>query len=130
MSRFDIGGARIDVVSDGCFRLDGGAMFGVVPKVLWERRKAGDERNRIHLALNCLLVRTGEQTVLVDTGIGAKWDAKHTAIYGIERPVGLMDELAARNLEPEHIDFVINTHLHFDHAGGNTLEGEDGIPLP
>lgn len=106
------------------FRLDGGAMFGVVPKVLWEQKNPADERNRILLGLRCLLVDDGETRILVDDGIGGKFDQKWREIYGIRRERTLLDELAALGLVPEDIDYVVNTHLHFDHAGGNTrLEG-------
>jgi glyoxylase-like metal-dependent hydrolase (beta-lactamase superfamily II) len=116
-------------ISDGSFALDGGQMFGVVPKVLWEKRIPADERNRIRLSLTCLLIRTGRQNVLVETGIGDKFDAKHMDIYGVRHPTTLLAELQKLGLKPEDIDVVINTHLHFDHCGWNTRR-EDRKVLP
>jgi glyoxylase-like metal-dependent hydrolase (beta-lactamase superfamily II) len=124
--RFWVGRFECTVLRDGRFRLDGGAMFGVVPKPLWEKRAAPDARNRIDLGLNCLLVRGGGKTILVDTGIGDKWEKKHRDIYGIERGPGLEAELARAGVAKDEIDYVINTHLHFDHAGGNTVRDPDG----
>jgi glyoxylase-like metal-dependent hydrolase (beta-lactamase superfamily II) len=105
---------------DGFFRLDGGAMFGVVPKLLWQKTNPPDEMNRILLALGCLLIDTGQYRILIDTGIGEKGDEKFRQIYGVDRKPCLKDSLAGYNLSPEDIDIVINTHLHLDHAGGNT----------
>ncbi len=114
---------------DGFFRLDGGAMFGVVPKPLWERRAPADSRNRIHLGLRPLLVR-GERTLLIDAGIGAKMDEKSVDIYGIDRPSDLQSTLAYAGVRPSDIDLVLATHLHFDHAGGFTVQGGDGRVVP
>ena len=105
---------------DGFFRLDGGAMFGIVPKPLWERRAPADERNRIRLGLRPLLVRTAEHNVLIDAGIGGKMSEKDRDIYGIDRQPGLDASLAAVGLSADDIDIVIASHLHFDHAGGFT----------
>lgn len=115
-----LGAFEIYPVSDGRFRLDGGAMFGVVPRVLWERCCQPDERNRIQLALNCLLIRAHGKNILVDTGLGGKWDAKFQDRFAIER-TPLADSLQRLGLTMEDIHIVINTHLHFDHAGGNTV---------
>lgn len=115
-----LGAFQIDPLSDGTFRLDGGQMFGVVPKVLWEKRLPADERNRVRLGLTCLLIRTGKYNVLVETGIGDKFDARHSDIYGVHHSSRLPDELATHGLKAEDIDIVINTHLHFDHCGWNT----------
>jgi glyoxylase-like metal-dependent hydrolase (beta-lactamase superfamily II) len=104
----------------GIFWLDGGSMFGVVPKTMWEKKMAGDARNRIPLAANSLLVRAGGKNILVETGNGTKWDAKLRGIYGFAEGDPYGDALAAAGVKPEEIDLVINTHLHFDHAGGNT----------
>ena len=104
---------------DGFIRLDGGAMFGVVPKPLWERRAAADSRNRILLGLRPLLVR-GERTLLIDAGVGAKMDEKSVDIYGIDRSVDLNATLGAADLQAAEVDIVLATHLHFDHAGGFT----------
>jgi len=115
-----LGDIEFHILSDGQFRLDGGAMFGVVPRPLWEKRMPPDERNRITLGMNCLLIRTAGKWVLVETGAGDKWDAKHRDIFAIGGPPRLPDHLHARGVKPEQIDIVINTHLHFDHCGWNT----------
>src|SRR5262249_6170014 len=114
-------------VSDGTFRLDGGQMFGVVPKVLWEKKTAADSRNRILMALNCLLVRAGGTNVLIETGIGDKFDAKFQDLYDIQRTSTLPEEIERHGLAPEDIDIVINSHLHFDHCGWNVRR--DGASL-
>jgi len=104
-------------------------MFGVVPKPLWERRIPADERNRIPLQMRCLLVETPEALVLIDTALGNKESDKFADIYGIENagsPTRLEDSLRLAGFEPEDVDIVIDTHLHFDHAGGNTVRREDG----
>jgi len=115
-----LGDIEFHILSDGQFRLDGGAMFGVVPRPLWEKRMPPDARNRITLGMNCLLIRTAGKWVLVETGAGDKWDAKHRDIFAIGGPPRLPDHLHARGVKPEQIDIVINTHLHFDHCGWNT----------
>lgn len=125
-----LGQFEIYPVVDGRFRLDGGAMFGVVPKVLWERCCPADEQNRIELALNCLLIRAHGKNILVDTGLGGKQDEKFRRMFAVERRPTLQESLNAVGLEPADIDMVINTHLHFDHAGGNTMEGEGGKLTP
>ncbi len=117
----------LQVVSDGNFWLDGGAMFGVVPRVLWEKKTAPDEKNRVRLGLNCLLIRTGSQNVLIDTGCGEKYTEKEIRIYRIEHDVTLVGQLARLGLAPGDIDVVINTHFHFDHCGGNTCHNGDSI---
>ena len=114
-------------LSDGQFRLDGGAMFGVVPKPLWERRAAADERNRITLGLRPLLVRTGRHTVLIDGGIGGKMSAKEHDIYAIDRRPAIEESLAAAGVAADDVDVVIATHLHFDHVGGLTRRESDRI---
>lgn len=124
-----LGDLEFTIVSDGGFRLDGGAMFGVVPKPLWEKRIAPDERNRIQLCMNCVLVRTGGITMLVETGAGDKLDAKRRDIYAIGEGPRLLDRLAAHGVNPNHVDIVINTHLHFDHCGWNTRM-VDGRAVP
>ncbi len=120
-----LGDLEFHVLTDGYFRLDGGAMFGVIPRPLWERKFAPDERNRVRLAMNCLLIRTEGKWILVETGAGDKWDAKHRDIFAFEGEARLPDQLAARGVKPDHIDLVINTHLHFDHCGWNTRR-QDG----
>jgi glyoxylase-like metal-dependent hydrolase (beta-lactamase superfamily II) len=109
----------------GNFYLDGGAMFGVVPKTLWEKKSPADERNRIRLAANSLLVRAKNKNILVETGNGTKWSSKLRDIYGIQDGDPLKDALARAGVVPGDIDLVINTHLHFDHAGGNTRPDDD-----
>ena len=117
---------------DGYFRLDGGAMFGVVPKPLWEKRAPADDRNRILLGLRPLLVRNrGDgSTLLIDAGIGDKMDAKSTSIYGIERTRHLDHSLVDAGLRPDQIDVVLASHLHFDHAGGFTVRGDADALVP
>jgi glyoxylase-like metal-dependent hydrolase (beta-lactamase superfamily II) len=117
-------------VHAGNFYLDGGAMFGVVPKTLWEKKAPADERNRIRLAANSLLVRAGGGNIVVETGNGTKWDPKLRNIYGIQEGDPLRDSLSTVGVTPEKVDMVINTHLHFDHAGGNTrvVNGRD-VPV-
>src|SRR5262249_23497628 len=115
-----LGDLRVQLIQGGKFRLDGGAMFGVVPKPLWEKKSPPDAQNRISLACNCLLVETKGKRVLVETGNGTKWTSKLRDIYAVEEEDPLTDGLAQRGIRPEQIDFVVNTHLHFDHAGGNT----------
>ena len=129
---FTVGRLRCHTLEGGIQRLDGGAMFGIVPKPLWEKRAAPDERNRITLALRCLLVEHPDGPILMDTGVGDKDDAKFRDIYGIENQgraggTQLDDALAEVGLAPGDIKLVVNTHLHFDHAGGNTrLAGASG----
>jgi glyoxylase-like metal-dependent hydrolase (beta-lactamase superfamily II) len=128
-----LGDVTIHALDGGSQMLDGGAMFGVVPKPLWERRIPADERNRIPLAMRCLLIETADALVLVDNGAGNKESEKFLEIYGIAnapavpgRATRLEDALAAAGFAPGDVDVVINTHLHFDHAGGNTRLAEDG----
>ncbi len=115
-----LGEIEVRFLHSGNFYLDGGSMFGVVPKTLWEKKAPPDERNRIRLATNSLLVRAPGKTIVVETGNGAKWDAKLRNIYGIAEGDGLQAALGKTGVKPEEVDLVINTHLHFDHAGGNT----------
>ncbi len=114
-------------LSDGTFWLDGGAMFGVVPKVIWEKLNPADELNRIELGLNPLLIQTGEKNILIDTGIGDKFDEKFKKIFRVDKSQHLLNSLGNIGLKPEDIDIVINTHLHFDHCGGNTCVKEGKI---
>jgi len=116
-------------LSDGTFRLDGGAMFGVIPKSMWEKRTTADEKNRIPLAARPLLVQGGGRTILIDAGIGDKMSEKSADIYGFDRVVNLDTSLAWAGVSPEDIDVVIATHLHFDHAGGFTVMA-GGRPRP
>ena len=120
---------EVRYLDGGEFRLDGGAMFGVVPKVLWEKKSPPDDKNRIRMRANSLLVRAAGQNILIETGNGTKWDAKQRAIYAIDGGDPLIDSLGKAGVRPHEIDLVINTHLHFDHAGGNTrFDGERLIP--
>jgi glyoxylase-like metal-dependent hydrolase (beta-lactamase superfamily II) len=122
-----LGRFELTALSDGTFALDGGQMFGVVPKPLWEKKLPADERNRVRLGLTCLLVRTGKANVLIETGIGDKFQAKYADIYGIQKTTTLPAELEKLGLAPADIDVVINTHLHFDHCGWNTRRDGDKI---
>jgi glyoxylase-like metal-dependent hydrolase (beta-lactamase superfamily II) len=127
-----LGELEVTVVKDGGFRLDGGAMFGVVPKPLWEKRMPADERNRIFMDMNCLLIRAGGKLALIETGAGDKMSAKLKDIYDIGKGKRLLENLADRGVKPEQIDIVINTHLHFDHCGWNTrmVEGKAVATFP
>src|SRR5258705_12515340 len=122
---FKVGRLTCHALEGGTQRLDGGAMFGVVPKVLWQRRIPPDDRNRITLALRCLLVEHDDGLVLIDTGLGNKENEKFKDIYGVDNAGRggrnrLEDALADLGHTPDDVKWVINTHLHFDHAGGNT----------
>ncbi len=120
------GDYRVELVPDTEFRLDGGAMFGVVPRTLWSRVCPPDEQNRIRMNMNCVFIEAGDERILIETGIGEKWSAKHTEMYGITRRRPLAESLRSiAGVGPEDITIVINTHLHFDHAGGNTSIKED-----
>ena len=128
-----VGSIRIHAIEAGVQQLDGGAMFGVVPKPLWERRIPSDLRNRIPLALRCLLVEAPNALVLIDTGIGNKYGEKFADIYGVlnpGEPTRLEDGIRDAGFDPGDVDIVLSTHLHFDHAGGNTVRDEAGVILP
>ena len=122
-----LGRFEIEIFSDGTFKLDGGAMYGVVPKVFWEKQQVPDALNRVELDMNCLLIRDADHVVIVETGAGTKMSDKLRGIYGIERPPQLLVELAKRGVKPEDVTLVVNTHLHFDHAGGNTRRDGDAL---
>jgi len=115
----DLGDFELSIFSDGTYPLDGGAFFGVVPKVMWSKKVTADERNLVATGLNSLLIRTGKQNILVETGIGNKLSDKMVKIY--TQPAKLLENLAAGGVSPDDIDIVINTHLHFDHCGWNTV---------
>jgi glyoxylase-like metal-dependent hydrolase (beta-lactamase superfamily II) len=122
MHRLTLGNFELSAVSDGIYHLDGGAFFGVVPKVVWSKKFAADETNRVPTGLNSVLVRDKERrgpTVLIETGIGNKLTEKMARLYG--QPAKLLDDLNAAGVSPDDIDIVINTHLHFDHCGWNTV---------
>ncbi|MEO6802558.1 MAG: MBL fold metallo-hydrolase [Granulicella sp.] len=127
-ARTTLGDFELTICTDGTYLLDGGAMFGVVPKTLWQRRMVADDQNRILLGLNSVVVRTGKQTVVIETGIGNKQPAKMRAIH--ENQELLPSSLAAAGVTPEEVDVVINTHLHFDHCGWNTTLEADGSVRP
>ena len=133
MPQLTLGDFELSIFSDGTYRLDGGAFFGVIPKVMWSRKVACDERNYVQAGLNSLLIRidhprTGKQNVLVETGIGNKLSERMIKFYG--QPAQLLANLAAAGIAPEDIDIVINTHLHFDHCGWNTIRNKDGKIVP
>jgi glyoxylase-like metal-dependent hydrolase (beta-lactamase superfamily II) len=125
-----LGEFELITVSDGTFRLDGGAMFGVVPKSIWDKINPADPRNRILLSLNCLLIRAAGENILIDTGMGSRFDEKSDEIYEINRSPGLEENLKKVGTPPEKIDSVILTHLHFDHCGGNTKLDSKGNLIP
>jgi glyoxylase-like metal-dependent hydrolase (beta-lactamase superfamily II) len=117
-----IGDYRLEIIPDTEFRLDGGAMFGVVPRLLWERVSPADEFNRIRMNMNCVFIDTGADKILIETGIGEKWTEKELSMYGIFRENPLAETLLEKTgCTTDDITIVVNTHLHFDHAGGNTI---------
>jgi glyoxylase-like metal-dependent hydrolase (beta-lactamase superfamily II) len=124
------GDLRIEIIPDTEFRLDGGAMFGVVPHALWSRIFPPDEHNRIRMNMNCLYIEAGREKIIVETGIGDKWSEKQLKMYGIDRKRKLTDSLKEiAGVRADEITVVTNTHLHFDHAGGNTCrEGDQVVP--
>jgi len=117
------------VLRAGGLRLDGGGMFGIIPKAMWSSWVGPDETNRIPLETNCLLLRRGDRTVLVETGCGDKWNDKERAMYGLDGRT-VVDALVEARVDPASIDTVIVTHLHFDHAGGLTTNDENGASRP
>jgi glyoxylase-like metal-dependent hydrolase (beta-lactamase superfamily II) len=119
MPSLTLGDFELSIFSDGTYPLDGGAFFGVVPKIMWSRRAGADEKNYVQAGLNSLLVRTGKQNVLVETGMGNKLSDRMVKFYG--QPAQLLASLTAGGVAPEDVDIVINTHLHFDHCGWNTV---------
>jgi len=127
MHRLTLGDFELTAVSDGTYRLDGGAFFGVVPKVMWEKKVKADAENYVPVGLNSVVVRTGQHTVLIETGIGNKLPERLIKIFG--QPAKLLDSLNAAGISPEDIDIVINSHLHFDHCGWNTMI-KDGRIVP
>ncbi|HVO80924.1 MAG TPA: MBL fold metallo-hydrolase [Terriglobales bacterium] len=119
MNRVTLGDFELTAVSDGLYHSDGGAFFGVVPKIMWQRKVKADENNQIQVGLNSIVVRTGHQTVLIETGVGNKLSERMLKIYG--QPAELLKNLEAAGVAPDDVDIVINTHLHFDHCGWNTM---------
>lgn len=130
VEKISLGKLTVYGLRDGFFYLDGGSMFGVVPKVLWEKIYKPDERNRIKMGLNSILIQSEQALVLVETGIGTGLDQKFLRFYSVEREPGLIEEIKNLGFEPGDIDYVINTHLHFDHCGGNTYQNEKGQWIP
>ena len=125
MHRTTIGDFELTVLSDGNYHLDGGTFFGVIPKIMWEKKMKPDEKNRIRTGLNSLLVRTGEQNVLIETGIGNKLSDRMIKFYG--QPAELLSHMHDAGVSPDDIDIVINTHLHFDHCGWNTVRHTERV---
>jgi glyoxylase-like metal-dependent hydrolase (beta-lactamase superfamily II) len=127
MARFrtGIGDFELTSLSDGIHHLDGGAYFSVVPKTLWSKKLPPDENNRVPSGLNSVLIRTGDKNILIETGIGNKLPEKMAQIYG--QPAKLLDSLHAAGLAPEDVDIDINSHLHFDHCGWNTIRQNGSV---
>jgi glyoxylase-like metal-dependent hydrolase (beta-lactamase superfamily II) len=126
-----VGDIQLTLLLDGYFHLDGGAMFGVVPKPMWEKKAPPDDRNRIRMAMRPLLVDNGSRKMLIDAGCGDKMSSpKQVEIYQFERAFNLTHSLAAAGVAPSDIDIVLASHLHFDHAGGFTALGTDGVARP
>jgi glyoxylase-like metal-dependent hydrolase (beta-lactamase superfamily II) len=128
MPSHTLGDFELSIFSDGTYPLDGGAFFGVIPKVMWSRKAPADERNYVQAGLNSLLIRTRKKNVLVETGMGNKLSERMVKFYG--QPAKLLNNLTAAGISPEDIDIVINTHLHFDHCGWNTIRDKNGKIAP
>src|SRR5438067_1943792 len=127
MLRTTLGDFELTPLSDGIYYLDGGAFFGIVPKVLWSKRVAVDAENRVPTGLNSVLIRTGDKNILIETGVGNKLPEKMARIYG--QPAKLLEKLGAAGVSPDDIDIIINSHLHFDHCGWNTIrQGDKLVP--
>lgn len=126
---FRVGKVEIEPVASSCFRLDGGSMFGFIPRTLWERKAPPDERNRIRLNVNSLFVKVGDERILVEPGMGLKYDDAARDIYAL-REMDARGALLGIGIDPAEISLVIATHLHFDHAGGSTFWGEGGNATP
>lgn len=129
-TRHTLGDFELITLSDGFFALDGGAMFGVVPRALWEKRLPPDDANRIPLSMRPLIIRTGKTTMIIDGGCGDKWDAKNAQIYKLDRRYHLDHALAEAGLSAEDIDIAVASHLHFDHVGGFTAFDKNGTIVP
>ena len=124
-----IGEIEVAVINDRMWHMDGGAMFGVVPRAMWEKKLTPDGLNRVGMAARCLLIRVGRQLIVVDTGLGDKFGARETELFGMQPGPGLVGELRAMGISPNDIEIVVDTHLHMDHAGGNTtLRNGEVVP--
>ncbi|MCP9493388.1 MAG: MBL fold metallo-hydrolase [Pyrinomonadaceae bacterium MAG19_C2-C3] len=127
----EFGDYRVEILATQNFGLDGGAMFGVVPRVLWSKVMLPDDQNRIRMTTNCVYIEAGDERIIVDTGMGDKWTDKLRAIYNVAETPTLNGQLENRiGIMPEDITIVVNTHLHFDHCGGNTRRDERGGIVP
>ncbi len=125
-----VGKYKIEEIKTGSFALDGGAMFGIIPKPLWEKTNPADDKNRIQLGVRCLLIQSDSKKILVETGIGNGWDEKFQKIYKVDQSeTDLMLSLKEKGIDPSEITDVILTHLHFDHVGGAVIF-ENGNPQP
>jgi len=125
-----IGKYTVEEIKTGTFALDGGAMFGIIPKPLWERTNPADEKNRITLGARCLLLQSESKKILIETGIGNGWDEKFEKIYRVDQSNNnLFNSLQSKGIKPEDITDVILTHFHFDHVGGSVVF-ENGEPIP
>ena len=122
-----IGKYKLSIVESGFFGLDGGAMFGIIPKVLWQKTNSPDEVNRVKLATRHLLLESKSKKILIDTGMGSKWDEKSRNIYAVEESRSMNSALAQKGFKAEDITDVILTHLHFDHTGGSTVLVNDKL---
>jgi methylmalonyl-CoA epimerase len=130
VSRYTVGHFELISLYDGFFRLDGGAMFGVVPKALWQKKASPDDVNRILMTMRPLIIRDGTHTMLIDAGLGDKESAKFYAMYAADRSRSLDHALAEAGVAPDEIDIVLASHLHFDHAGGFTVRNASGRVVP
>jgi glyoxylase-like metal-dependent hydrolase (beta-lactamase superfamily II) len=125
-----LGDYTLDIVNAGPFRLDGGSMFGIIPKLLWERERRPDERNRIQLGANCPLLRGRGEVLLIDSGNGTKLGPKEQEIFALAPEISLVGSLAELGVRPEEVTLVLYTHLHMDHCGGGTIAGPDDAAVP
>jgi len=126
----NLGDFKISVVSGGSFKLDGGSMFGIVPKPIWSKTTSCDEQNRILLETNCFVIKDGDRTMLIETGVGSKLSDRFRKFHDIAPGNPLVKNLKAIGVQPTDIDTVILSHLHFDHSGGSTMHAEDGNLIP
>ncbi|MDG2304965.1 MAG: MBL fold metallo-hydrolase [Candidatus Binatia bacterium] len=126
----DLGRFRVHLVSDGRFAMDGGAMFGIVPKPLWQRHVPFDDQNRIDMSLHCPLAENGKEAILIDTGLGDRLSEKEHMLYRVDRQGGLRARLAELKIDPEEVTHVVLTHLHFDHLGGAVVRNGAGHLVP